>query len=132
LIKAFRDAGGVPVAWNNTGSGVAAFWTDSMTYAKVRADVSLTASDGGNEDNAYLLVWDAVNTYEIIMGGFFAEYRGNPITGLNAVSSLTFGATVAGMYTVKITFYRVDGTTGAVLARLAEESFSVVVSDAAS
>ncbi|MDR1232521.1 MAG: hypothetical protein LBK61_14100, partial [Spirochaetaceae bacterium] len=101
LIKAFRDAGGVAVTWDNTGSGAAAFWKDTTANTNVRADITVTSE---NEANAYLLVWDGAKTYEVVKTKFFAEYAGNSIggeNGLNKVSSLTFGATAAGTYTVK-------------------------------
>jgi hypothetical protein len=95
----------------------------------VRADVTLTGGTG-SADNAYLLVWDGLSTFEIIKGGFFAKYTGNTIegdNGLNQVSSLTFGATAPGTYIVKIAINKVNGTTGAVEARLAEQTLTFTV-----
>jgi hypothetical protein len=130
LLAAFRTAGGIPVTWDNTGDNAAAFWKDTA-LTNVRADVTLT---GGTEGNAYLLVWDGTNTYETIKTGFIALYVGNSMAeqanGLNKVSSLTFGATAAGTYTVKITIKKVNGTTGAVIETLAEQTLVFTVAAA--
>jgi hypothetical protein len=127
LLKAFRDASGsIPVTWDNSGEDAAAFWKDE-TLTNVRADVTLTT---GVEDNAYLLVWDGMNTFDIIKGKFFARYVGNSIAGdngLNKVSSLTFGASAAGTYTVKIAVNKVDGTTGVFVETLAEQTLVFTV-----
>jgi hypothetical protein len=123
LIKAFRDAGGKPVTWDNSGNtATAPFWTNEE-LDHVRIDVALT----GDAANAYFLVWDGVNTYEIIQGKFFSLYIGGAIETLNAVSSPTFGATAAGTYTMKITYNKVNGTTGAIEQALAEQTLDFTV-----
>ncbi|MDR1232228.1 MAG: hypothetical protein LBK61_12620 [Spirochaetaceae bacterium] len=123
-ITAFRAAGGKAVTWDNSGSGASAFWKDA-TLTNVRVDVTLTPSGGGAADNAYLLVWDGVGTYEVVKTGFIGLYIGSPMTGedgLNKVQSLTFGATAAGTYTAAIAIKKVSGTDGTVEQTLAEQT----------
>jgi hypothetical protein len=127
LLAAFRTAGGKPVIWDNSGTSAAAFWKDTAANTNVRADITVTS---GDEASAYLLVNDGENTYEVVKGGFFARYVGNSIggtNGLNSVSSLTFGATVAGTYTVKIAINKVNGTTGDFVETLAEQTLNFTV-----
>jgi hypothetical protein len=73
-----------------------------------------------------------VGTYEIVKTKFIGLYVGNKMTGengLNKVSSLTFGATAAGTYTVKIAINKVDATTGAFVETLAEQTLVFTVSE---
>jgi hypothetical protein len=132
LLDSFRALTGsvAAVTWNHSGE-TNTFWVNT-DLDNVRADVTLTGGTG-SADNAYLLVWDGSSTFEIIKGGFFAKYVGNTIeggNGLNKVSSLTFGATAPGTYIVKIAINKVNGTTGAVEAHLAEQTLTFTVSAA--
>jgi hypothetical protein len=71
-ITEFRTAGGVPVTWNHSETADAnTFWQNDNTLTNVRVDVTLTTSDGGDKDAAYLLAYDGENTFEVIEGGFF-------------------------------------------------------------
>jgi hypothetical protein len=125
-IDAFRGVGGKQVQWDHSGAEDDTIWKyDALT--NVRVDATLFRGDA---NEAYLLAFDGTNTFEVIKSRFLGLYTGQPMTDLNKVESLTFGATAPGTYNVKITINEVDPATGVAVTKLAEQTLTFVVTAA--
>jgi hypothetical protein len=118
-IAAIRNAGGEPVTWDNSAV-TEGIW--SNTTKNVRIDVALIS---GNTANAYLFAYDGTNTFEVIKTGFFGLYIGQQLSDFQTVSSLTFAATAAGIYTFRIDIVEVN-TEGVKSATLGSQTVTIV------
>jgi hypothetical protein len=132
LIEALREIPGVVAIPKLT------FDSSGLTDEKGLILVDVTRNDGDSVEDAYLFVWDGSNRiYETIQTTFFGDPgEGTTIKGggLDVLSSLTFFAKDAGIYTITLTLVEfVDNVidTKAANRVIAVGSVTVTIGDVA-
>jgi hypothetical protein len=134
----FNAFGGTAVTWNHS-SDTSGIWADTALnerpagspyydwdlFGLVRVDITLVS---GTQANAYLLYHDDDRTFDGINTGFMGYYLGSKMTGATGINQaqggLSFGATAAGTYVVKLDVNKVDPHTGAVVETLATQTLT--------
>jgi len=114
LIGALREIGGIPMEYEHSYDGDAKC-----------TRVNVTVIDG-DASKVFIFASDDVNTYELVMTGFFGVKEGGDPGELTPATSLTFFATEEGVYV--ILFELVDLENGC--AVLEKMTFTVTVGPA--